>query len=169
MLSRTSKEEVLRRLEAKSGHPIDEKGLSPSTRRAISSLAEVQRRLYVISEILNGERGRIEGSTVLSLASRVMNDKEVAAHVKEVESIQAELDNKATEISEQVVLEEKARATGQPPPEWKGGLEAVQLKCPACGASLTMPTGRFTKCGYCGSTMSIQDVSSQIKSMIQGI
>jgi DNA-directed RNA polymerase subunit RPC12/RpoP len=169
MLSRTSKEEVLHRLEAKSGRPIDEKSLSPATKKAVSSLAEIQRRLYVISEILNGEQGRIQSSAVLSLASRVRKDKEVAAHMNELEAIQVELDKKATEISEQVVLEEKARETGQPLPVRNGGLEAVQLKCPTCGAALTMPTGRFTKCEYCGSTISIQDVSSQIKSMIRNI
>jgi DNA-directed RNA polymerase subunit RPC12/RpoP len=45
----------------------------------------------------------------------------------------------------------------------------VELKCPTCGASLPMPTGRYLKCGYCRSTISIQDVSSQIRDLIQKV
>jgi len=169
MLSQASKEEVLRKLEVKAGHPVSEEGLSPGTRRAIANLAEIQRNLLAISEILSGEESRIQRSILLSLSSRLHKDREMEMHRAEVNSLQAEVDNKISEISAQILQEDEARKSGLPPPEGHGGLDAVELKCPNCGAVLPMPTGRFVKCEYCSTTLSIQDVSSQIRSMIQRI
>jgi hypothetical protein len=169
MLSRTSKEEILRKLDSRVGFPINEKDLSMATRQAIANLAAVQRNLFVISEILNGEQSRIEGSVVLKVASKVRKDKEVASHATEIEGLQAEISNKISELSDHILQEVKAKDSGTPPPARYGNVEAVQLKCPNCGADLPMPTGRFTKCQYCNTTVSIQDVSSQIKNLIQSI
>ena len=169
MLSRASKEQILRKLEAKVGHPVSEEGLSPGTRRAITNLAEVQRNLFAISEVLGGEQSRVQRSALLSLTSRLHEDKEMETHEAEVESMQAEVDKKISEISTQILQEDEARSSGLPLPERQGGIGAVELKCPNCGAALPMPTGRFVKCEYCSATLSIQDVSSQIKSMIQSI
>jgi len=169
MLSRTSREEILRKLESKVGYPIEEDRLSMGTRQAITSLADFQRHLFVISEILNGEQGRVERSSLLSFSSKLHKDGEVKAHVDEIKNLQKEIDNKVSEISVQILQEDEARRSGQPPPEREGGIDAVQLKCPTCGAALPMPTGRFVKCEYCNATLSIQDVSSQIKTMIQSI
>jgi len=169
MLSRTSRQEILRKLEAKAGYPIEEGTLSVGIRQAITSLADFQRHLFVISEILNGERGRIERSPALSFSSRLRKDREMELHANEIKELQKEIDNKVSEISAQIVEEDKARRLGQPLPERASYVDAIQLKCPNCGASLPMPTGRFVKCEYCSATLSIQDVSSQIKAMIQMI
>lgn len=169
MLSSTSRQEVLRRLGVKLGYPVNEANLSSGTRQAITNLSLVQRNLSVISEILRGERSRVERNVLLSLSSRLRKDKERDAHSNEVKQLQAEIDSKVSEISTQILQEDSARASGLPPPERRGMIEAVQLKCPNCGASLPMPTGRFVECQYCNATLSIEDVSSQIRSMIQGI
>jgi len=169
MLSRASKEEILRKLAAKVGHPISEEGLSPGDRRAVANLAEIQRNLFAISEVLNGEQSRIQRSTLLSLSSRLHKDKEMETHGAEVRSLQTEIDNKISEISTQILQEDEARSSGLPSPERQGGLDAIELKCPNCGAALPMPSGRFVKCEYCSATLSIQDVSGQIRSMIQSI
>jgi len=169
MLSRTSREEILRKLESKVGYTIEEDRLSLGTRQAITSLADFQRHLFVISEILNGEQGRVERSPFLSFSSKLYKDREVEAHTDEIKNLQREIDNKVSEISAQILQEDEARRKGQPPPEREGGIDAFQLKCPTCGAALPMPTGRFVKCEYCNATLSIQDVSSQIKTMIQSI
>ena len=169
MLSRTSRREILRKLETRVGHPIDENALSVGTRQAITSLADIQRHLAVISEILNGEQGRVERSRILSLSSRVRKEKDVAMHTEEIASLQKEIDSKISEISAHLLEEDKARQSGQPLPVREGGVSAVQLVCPNCGAILPIPTSRFVKCEYCGTTLSIQDVSGQIRSMIQSI
>ncbi len=169
MLSRASKEEILRRLEAKVGHPISEEGLSPGSRRAIANLAEIQRDLFAISEVLNGEQGRIQRSALLSLSSKLRKRNEMEIHGAEVKSLQTEVDNKISEISAQILGEDVARSSGLPPPERQGGVDAVELRCPNCGATLPMPNGRFVKCEYCSTTLSIQDVSAQIRTMIQSI
>lgn len=169
MLSTTSRQEVLRRLGVNLGYTVNEANLSPSTRQAITNLSLVQRNLSVISEILRGERSRVEKNVLLSLSSRLRKDQEREAHSDEIKQLQTEIDSKITEISTQIQEEDKARQSGQPPPERQGVVEAVQLKCPNCGAALPMPTGRFVECQYCNAILSIQDVSSQIRSMIQGI
>ena len=169
MLSSTARDEVVRKLQTKVGHPIDEAKLSPGTRQAITNLSVFQRHLFVISEVLNGEQGRVEHSTLLTLTSKIHKDREIERHVKEIRGLQTELDAKISEISTQIIAEEKATLAGQPLPEREGGIEAVELKCPSCGAVLPMPTGRFVRCQYCNATLSIQDMSPQIKSMIQSI
>jgi len=169
MLSRASKEVILRKLEAKVGHPVSEEGLSPGTRRAIANLAEIQRNLFAISEVLNGEQSRVQRSALLSLSSKLRRDTETKMHGAEVKSLQTEIDNKISEISAQILREDEARSSGLPPPERQGGLDAVELRCPNCGAALPMPNGRFVKCEYCSAILSIQDVSSQIRNMIQRI
>jgi len=169
MLSQASKEEILRKLEARVGHPVSEEGLSPGNRRAVANLAEIQRNLFAISEVLNGEQSRIHRSALLSLSSKLHKDSEMEMHGTEVKSLQNDLESKISEISAQILQEDEARGSGLPPPERQGGLDAIELKCPNCGAALPMPNGRFVKCQYCSATLSIQDVSSQIKSMIQSI
>jgi len=169
MLSRVSKEEVLRKLEAKVGHSVSEEGLSPGIRQAVVSLAEIQRNIFAISEVLNGEQSRIQRSALLSLSSRLHKDTEMEMHATEVKSLQAEIDNKISELSAQILQEDEARNSGLPTPERQGGLGAVELKCPNCGAALPMPNGRFVRCEFCSTTLSIQDVSSQIKNIIQAI
>src|SRR5712692_393820 len=169
MLSTTSRQEVLRRLGVNLGYSVSEANLSSGTRQAITNLSLVQRNLSVISEILRGERSRVERNFLLSLSSRLRKDQEREAHSNEIKQLQTEIDSKISEISTQILEEDRARASGQPPPERQGLIEAVQLKCPNCGAALPMPTGRFVECKYCNATLSIQDVSSQIRSMIQGI
>ena len=169
MLSRTARQEILRRLEVKAGFPIDEGKLTVETRRAIGSLADFQRHIFVISEVLNGEKGRVEDSAILTLASRVRRDKEIAAHSEEIAQLQKEIDAKVAELSGQIAGEVEAAAAGKPPPGRQGGLEAATLKCPSCGATLPIPTGRYTKCEFCGTALSFQDVSAQMKDMIRSI
>jgi DNA-directed RNA polymerase subunit RPC12/RpoP len=169
MLSRTARQEILRKLEAITGFPVDEGKLTAETRRAIGNLADFQRHVFVISEVLNGEVGRVENSVLLSFTSRVRKDKEIAAHSNEITELQKEIDAKVTELSGQIAGEVEAAGTGKPPPGRQGGLEAAKLKCPSCGATLPIPTGRYLKCDYCNSTLSFQDVSAQMKEMIKSI
>jgi hypothetical protein len=172
MLSQSSRQEILRKISARVGYPVGEERLTPSTRQAITNLATVQRHLFVVTEILRGENSRIERSAVLRFASRVGRDSEKAeraALTGEISKLQDEIDSKVSDLSNQVIAEDNARMSGTPPPEYKGALELVELKCPSCGAGLPLPTSRFITCQYCKGTFTIQDVSSQLRSMIQGI
>ena len=172
MLSQTSRQEIVKRIESTIGYPLNEENLTPATRQAITNISTVQRHLYVITEILRGERSRIDRSAFLSMASRLGKDSgrtERAALANEIGKRQEEVDRKVSDISQQVLSELDARQSGQPPPKYKGGIEMVQLKCPSCGAPLPLPTGSFSSCQYCNATIRVQDISSQIKTMIQGI
>ncbi len=169
MLSQTSRQEILRRMNLKVGYTINEENLSPSTRQAITNLATVQRHLSVITEILRGEQSRVDRNLILKLSSRIRKDAERDVHLEEISKLQLEIDNKITEVSSRVSEEQRAWQSGLPPPEPKVGTELVELKCPTCSAPLPMPTGRYLQCQYCSSTVSIQNVGPQIRSMIQGI
>lgn len=172
MLSQTSRQEILRKINSKIGYPIKEENLTPASRQAITNLAIVQRHFFVITELLRGEQSRIDRSLILRTTSKLGKDSEKAERTNlanEISKLQLEIDDKIADLSNQILGEEKARQSGLPPPEYKGKLEVVQLKCPTCGASLPMPTGRFVQCQYCKATLSVQEVSSQISSMIQRI
>jgi hypothetical protein len=172
MLSQTSRKEILRKINFKTGYQVVEYNLTPATRQAITNLAEVQRHLFVITEILRGENRRVEQNAILTMASKFGKDSEKAERATladEIGKIQGEIDAKVADISKQVVAEDTAQRSGVPPPEYKGTLSPFQLKCPSCGATLPIPTGRFTTCQYCKATLTIQDVSTQLRSMIQGI
>lgn len=172
MFSQNSRQEILRRIYSKVGYTIDEVNLTPATRQAITNLATMQRHLLVITELLEGENSRIERNALLRLASKVGKDSEKDERTKlaeEISKLQLEVDAKVSELSDRVLKEENARQAGQPPPEHGGSLEIAQLKCPTCGASLPLPTGGFVKCQYCSAALTIQEVSTQMKSMIQSI
>jgi DNA-directed RNA polymerase subunit RPC12/RpoP len=172
MISQDSRQQVLRRIYSRVGFMVDEVNLTPATRQAITNLAMMQHHLLVIKELLEGENSRIERSTLLRLVSKIGKDsekKERAKLVEEINKLQLEVDAKVSELSDRVLKEENARQTGQPPPEHGGSLEIAQLKCPTCGATLPLPTSRFVKCQYCSAALTIQEVSSQMKSMIQSI
>jgi DNA-directed RNA polymerase subunit RPC12/RpoP len=172
MLSQDSRQQTLRRIYSRVGFAVDEVNLTPATRQAITNLATMQRHLLVITELLEGENSRIQKSTLLRLASRIGKGSEKSERAKlaeEISRLQLEVDAKASELSDRILKEENARQTGQPPPEHGGSLEAAQLECPTCGAALPLPTGRFVKCQYCSAVLTIQEVSSQMKSMIQSI
>lgn len=172
MLSQDSRQQILRRIYSKVGFTVDEVSLTAATRQAITNLATMQRHLLVITELLEGENSRIQKSALLRLASRIGLDSERGERanlVEEISKLQLEVDAKVSELSDRILMEENARQTGQPPPEYGGSLEAAQLKCPTCGAALPLPTGRFVKCQYCSTVLTIQEVSSQMKSMIRNI
>jgi DNA-directed RNA polymerase subunit RPC12/RpoP len=172
MLSKDSRQQILGIIYFKVGFTVDEVSLTPATRQAITNLATLQRHLLVTTELLQGENSRIERSALLRLASKIgkgSESRERARLAEEINNLQLEVDAKVSELSDRILKEENARQTGQPPLEHGGGLEAAQLKCPSCDAALPLPTGRFVKCQYCGATLTIQEVSSQMKSMIQNI
>jgi len=172
MLSKTARQEIIRKLEVKVGSPIWEQDLTQPTRQAITNLATVQRHLSIITEVFRGERSRVEKSTILTIASKLGRDSEKsekAQLMEEIKKLQGEIDAKVTELSKQILDESAARKLGVPPPDYRGSLEVIQLTCPRCGAALPMPTGSVTKCQYCGTTLSVQEVSTQIRSMIQSI
>ncbi len=172
MLSQNSRRLVLERIYSKVGFTVNEADLTPNTRQAITNLATMQRHLLVIKELLEGENNRIERSALLRLASKIGRDSEKEERTQlaqEINKLQLEVDAKVSELSDRILKEENAWQTGQPPPEYKASLEIAQLKCPACGATLPLPTGRFIKCQYCSAALSIQEISSQMKSMIQSI
>ena len=172
MLSQASRQEVIRKINVKAGFVVAEATLTPATRQAITNLATIQRHLYIVLEILRGEQSRIERSTILTAASKIgmgSERAERAALTDEVSKLQAEIDNKIGELANQIMAEQNAAQSGQPPPAYKGSLELVQLKCPNCGASLPIPTSQFIQCQFCKNTFTIRDVSAQIRSMIQSI
>lgn len=172
MLSQTSRQEIVRRIQSKIGFAVDEANLTPATRQAITNLATMQRHLLVITELLRGEDSRVERSAVLRIASKIGRDSEKeerAGHADEISKLQLEVDAKVLELADRILKEINAWQAGQPPPDHGGSLELAQLKCPACGAALPLPTGRFVECQFCSATLTIQDVSSQMKTMIQGI
>jgi len=172
MLSQSSRREILRKLNLKLGYEVREENLSPGSRQAITNLATIEKHLSVMTEILRGENSRIERSVVLRAAAKLGKESEKserAAYADEIGKLHLEIDNKISQLADQVIQEDNARQSFQALPQYKGRVEPLQLKCPSCGADLPMPTGRLVQCQYCKATLSIQDVSSQIKSMIQSL
>jgi DNA-directed RNA polymerase subunit RPC12/RpoP len=49
----------------------------------------------------------------------------------------------------------------------KGGLSMQVVKCPACGAPMSLPSeGSQVKCTHCGSTIFAQDIMEKVKELI---
>jgi len=49
----------------------------------------------------------------------------------------------------------------------KGGLSVQVVKCPQCGAPISLPTqGSQTVCAHCGSTIFAQDIMEKVKQLI---
>jgi len=170
MLSQASREDILQKLGAMLGYPIKEEDLGAGTRQAITNLAVVQQHLCIITEVLRGENSRIQRSLVLMAAARIGRQaerKERDAQAVEIKNLHLEIDAKLAQLADQVKSENSARLSGQVAPGHAGRLEPLELKCPSCGAALPLPMGRFVTCAYCKTTISIQDLSTQMKAMIQ--
>jgi hypothetical protein len=172
MLSQTARQEILRKINETLSYTMDESRLSPATRQAITNLATVQRHLFVITEMLRGENSRVQGSFILRSAAKLGKDSGKAerdALASQISTLQQQVDKKVSDLSNQITAEEAARQSGLAPPQYKGGVDIVQLKCASCGASLPIPTARFVQCQYCKANFTIEQISTQIQSMIQGI
>lgn len=170
MLSQTARQEILRKVSSAVGYTISEDKLTPFTRQAITNLAVIQRHLFVITEILRGERSRVDRSLVLTTASKLGRDggkAERTSLADEIAELQRDVDNKVLELSSHILGELSAHQSGQPHPEYDSRVGLVQLKCLACGASLPIPTSRYLQCQYCKATLTIQDVSAQLGAMIR--
>jgi hypothetical protein len=168
MLSSTSRQEILRKIGAQLGYQVTDADLSPEARRAVTSLATIQRNLSVVSELLKGETGRVDRSLVLRAASKVGLEPEAAERSSlrgQMAQLQKEVDAKVLELSSNVLPGQKGTPTADGPRKE----ELVALKCPQCGASLPLPTGRLFKCEYCGATLSFQDVTEQLTNIIRGL
>lgn len=49
----------------------------------------------------------------------------------------------------------------------KGGITVQSIKCPSCGANVSLPvTGNSFKCAYCGNMVYAQDVFEKMKGLI---
>ena len=167
-----SRQEILRKINSQIGYEIKEEELTPATRQAITNLATLQKHLFAITELLRGENSRIERSFILRTAAKMGKDSgktERLTLTQQINGLQTDINAKASEIANQALAELNARQMGTPPPVYGGKLELIQLKCPSCGAALPMPTGHFLTCQYCKATLTLEDVSTQMKTMIQGV
>jgi DNA-directed RNA polymerase subunit RPC12/RpoP len=168
MLSQSAKREILRRISVHIGYEVREGDLSPDIRRAVTSLASVLKHLSFLTELQRGEKTRIEGSVALRTASKLVGRKdENVALDQEISKLHTELEAKIAEVSERILGAE--RKTPVPPGDAPVGAGLVQLKCPRCGAPVQLPSGSYLKCQYCGATLLLEEMSSQISSAIRGI
>ena len=167
MLSKTSRQEILRKLSLSIGKSIDERDLSDETKQRITALSKVQNHLYMIDEILQGEKQRTEQNPLLRLSSRLAPDKEIRGHEEEILVLKAELDAKISAISKEVSDELDAARSGLYPTKGTRNVAPVELKCPSCSALLPMPSQRIVRCSYCNTLISLSEISDQMKDIIR--
>ncbi len=168
MISQSSRREILRRISVYVGYEVREQDLSPETRRAVISLANALKHITFLTELQRSEKARIEGSLVLKAASRLAgrNDGNAALN-QEISKLHSELEAKIVEVSQRILGEE--RKTPLAAGDASTGVDLVELKCPKCGAPVSLPSGRYLKCQYCGATLLLEEISSQISGAIRGI
>ncbi len=170
MLSSQAKQDIMAKLSAKLGYPISEGNLSPDIRRGITVLSNIERYLYVIQEILRAEDGRVKGSVVLSLASKVHAIKTDPKQVEQINKLRTEIEIKINELADRILKDEKEKGSESPHNAYDQRITMiVELKCPRCGAPLPLPTTKVVKCSYCNSTFLIQDLVPQLSSMVRNI
>ncbi|MEM3192214.1 MAG: hypothetical protein QW292_09030 [Candidatus Parvarchaeota archaeon] len=170
MLSSQAKQEIISRLSTKVGYALSESDLTPDLRRAISTLASVEKSLSIMTEISRGEKARTNGSVILSLASRVHHSKDDLKLKDQIAKIQQEIESKLNDISNRILKGEKLRVSEDPTRSvTQVSNPIVELKCIKCGAPLPIPTSQFIKCPYCGGTLLIQDFAPQLFAIVNGI
>ncbi len=170
MLSGQAKQEIILRLSSKVGYPLSEGTLSPDIRRGISTLAAVERSLSIIQEISRGEKARINGSLILSLASRARHNKDDPKLKDQIAKLQQEIENKLTDISNRILKGETSKVTEDPTKITNNRSNPIiELKCEKCGAPLPIPISQFIKCSYCGATLLIQDFAPQLSAIVNEI
>ena len=170
MLSEQAKQDVISKINTRLGYDLSEAALSPSMLRAITSLAIVQKHLYVVKMILGAELSRVERHALLRLANKVRPNLEMTVQGDEISRLQTDIDSKANDLADRILNDHKAQMSGEALASTQTDKPIVtELKCVSCGAQLPIPTARFVKCRYCGTTFSITELAPQLKSMIQSI
>lgn len=179
MLIDVARQAVIDGISKKLGYSVPQNDLPPDIKQSIESLADVQKNLYIMREVLNGERSRIQNNSIRSFISKHRPNKEINEHVNIVDGLQEDINNKVSELSDRIrkntaTLEMRAKIVPNSSPAQsinssKTDPSLKVLKCPTCGAPLPMPTSQFIKCKYCSSTISIQDFGLQLKSMIDSL
>lgn len=179
MLIDVARQAVMEGISQRLSYSVALSDLPPDLRSSVESLASIQKNLYVMQEILNGERSRIQSNSIRSFISKHRPNKDIIEHGNRVDELQSDINNKISELSERIrkshaaseVLDKIGSVSMSAQSEVinKTNPSLLVLKCPSCGAPLQMPTSQFVKCNYCSSTISIQDFGLQLKSMIEKI
>jgi len=204
-----ARNEILDKISHKIGYSIREDALSPSTRQAITSLANIWRNTIFMKQLAMGEKSRAEQIKSYSLVAGAVGllsaiifglinfslscitvlvaivvvyylykqyqetTQELTTNLQEISSIEDKISSKIDELSERITKEQKLGWIKQNIPMEKTSFTSepmiLELRCPKCGASLPMPTTNFIQCKYCGTILTIKDIGSQIKSLIESI
>ena len=167
MLANQAKLVIIGRISSKVGYTVKEEELSPAVKRSITALASIEKTLAIIEEISRGQKTRVVGSAILSIASRIRPDKENSKVKGQVEELRNEIEKKIVDISNRILSEEKSGKTENSNDVRTGINQVTELKCTKCGAPLQIPTSEYLKCPYCGTTMFIQDFTQQLSSLVK--
>ena len=179
MLIDVARQAVIDGINQNMGYSVSQSELPVGIRQSIEGLAIIQKNLYIMREVLNGERSRIQNNAIRSFISKHHVSKEMDNQASQIGDLQLEINNKITEICDRIRIQDSAPqrqvsigsvtiSTNKDIND-KSSSSLLALKCPNCGAPLQMPSSQFVKCNYCKTTISIQDFGLQIKSMIQNL
>jgi hypothetical protein len=164
-----ARKEVLLRLSSRCGFDVPENRLSGETRQQITALASSYRQLFALRDLVKLEREN--NKRVASKLKREITGKkslDLSKNLETIETMRGALDKKISEVAARIVTESSWRppkivAAASPSvaaPVRPAILEPI--RCPSCGADMSMPTSSVTKCRYCGTEYS---VSSYLQSL----
>lgn len=179
MLIDVARQAVIDGLSQRMGYQISQNELSTEVRQSVEALATIQKNLYVMREVVNGERSRIKNNAIRSFMSKHIKNKEIDDQNNQIGELQSEINKKIVEISERIQSAKKdsqkhvtigsISLSPQDIDSNTPNANLLVLKCPSCGATLPMPTSQFVECRYCRSTISIQDFGLQFRSIIENL
>ena len=165
-----AKKDILERLSERVGFELVESSLSAPLRTSINTLAHVERSLYAIRQIYYAELDNSQNflSRFASKRTRLGIEKDR----EEVERLKTAVADKIEDLSKRILSEHAIKENAAVPNSnsiLTNSAQLVTLKCPNCGARLPMPATEFVKCDYCGSTLTMQNLQTQLSSILQGI
>ena len=97
---------------------------------------------------------------------------EIAANIREIAMLEESIASKIDELTQRILKEQKLRWIKRALPAEQlisKPLRVLEIRCPNCGAKLPIPSAPFIRCPYCSTTLSVQEIGLQIKSLIESV
>lgn len=138
------------------GYEIKSESIDPVILLRIKKLAEIKKIVYILSEVIRGENGRVKNHLLLRIGNKINNDQSLLT--VQFEMIQLQINNKIKEIADSIL-----KATLQSNiKDGRSGIihisKSVEINCPSCNSSLLNKGTSILLCEKCGKKLHASEI-----------
>jgi len=170
LLEKQIREEIMEKISNEVGYKVREENLPPWIKQSITNIISIKKNLLILEEIYKGERGRVANSVILKLTGKIKRNDNLDQEYEKILKLKSDLNIKIILIAKEVLaLQFNRPPSQQAENKEENSLKIMELKCSKCNAPLPFPNSYKVQCEYCGTTFLIDDILTQMDSIIKNI